>query len=73
MVQLVHRQVWFNGTTSVVTGTDLDIAGSFTIGVRFKTDKLKNAYQPLLSKEGGGTGNQVNYQIRIEPTGVLGK
>ena len=71
MVQLINRRVWFNGTTSVVTGTDLDIAGSFTIGCRFKTDKLKDTYQSLIAKEAGGTGTNLNYQLRIQNTNVM--
>ena len=71
MVQAIHRRVWFNGTTSEITGTDLDIDVSFTIGIRFKTDKLKNAYQTLVAKGDGGSGNYVNYLFRVDPGGVL--
>jgi len=71
MVQLIHRRVWFNGTTASVTGPDLDLPASFTIACRFKTDRKGNEYQPLISKEAGGSGNNLNYHLRIEPTGVL--
>jgi len=73
MVQAIHRRVWFNGTTSVVTGTDLDINTSFTIGVRFKTDKVKDVIKGLISKDDGtGAGNHYNYLLTIEASNVIG-
>ena len=70
-MQLIHRQVWFNGVNSQVVGTDVDCPGSFTIGCRFKTDKKINATQSLIAKDDTALGTNINYMIRIESTGVL--
>ena len=71
MVQAIHRRVWFNGTTSEVVSVDLDINTSFSIGVRFKTGQLRNAFQALVNKNDVASNLTFNYVLRINPAGLL--
>ena len=71
MVQLIHRRVWFNGMTSYVTGTDLDINTSFSIGVRFKVKSLPNTTTVNMLVEKGGDVVSANYFLRVDTVGTL--